>query len=65
MATSTLLENIRVNNPKVIEEYVDFREHSYNDQILFHEHSAVCDDENRIRQFMEKALSNIRKQKKQ
>ena len=58
MATSTILENIRVNNPKVIEEFVEFMENSVNEQTSENERSSVCDDPDKIRDFMDKALKS-------
>ena len=58
MATSTILENIRVNNPKVIEEFVNFKEKEASEQHPFHESSTVCTDSERMKAFIEKALKN-------
>ncbi len=41
MATSSIVERIRVNNPKVIEEYVAAMEASANTQIAFKEESLA------------------------
>ncbi|MBO6133449.1 MAG: hypothetical protein J6P05_03850 [Lachnospiraceae bacterium] len=59
MATSSIIENIRVNNPKVLEEYVDAMErigkdvHPRTDD----EKTGVIDDKVRIRAFMTKVLA--------
>ena len=59
MATSSIIENIRVNNPKVIEEFLKAMEESEKE---FHlptdaERSHVVSDPDRIREFMRKALN--------
>ena len=60
MATSSIIENIRVNNPQVLEEYVTAMEafakepvkHRSDDQ-----RSGVVTDSATIRRFAEKALA--------
>jgi len=61
MATSTLLENIRVNNPKAVECFVEFMEMSANAPLkpgTEEERSGVITDSERLRKFMEKAKQN-------
>lgn len=59
MATSSIIENIRVNNPKVLEEYVNAMEeraknvHPRTDA----EKSSVVTDRERTRRFMAKVLA--------
>ncbi len=59
MATSTIIENIRVNNPKVIEEFLKSREESAKSVHLptAMEKSHVNSDPEQMRDFMRKALS--------
>ncbi len=59
MATSSIIENIRVNNPKVLEEYVEAME---NNAKKYHprtedQKSGVVTDPERTRAFMEKFAS--------
>lgn len=59
MATSSIIENIRVNNPKVLEDYADFLEASLNEPLkprTEEQKSAVVTDPERIREFVEKFL---------
>lgn len=59
MATSSIIENIRVNNPKVLEEYADFLEASFNEPLkprTEEQKSAAVTDPERIRKFVEKFL---------
>ena len=59
MATSSILENIRVNNPKVIEEYVAAMEASAKKPIRKRtedQRSGAITDSVRIRKFATKAL---------
>lgn len=62
MATSSIIENIRVNNPKVLEAYVDAMEvrgktnHTRTDD----EKSGVVTDQERIKKFMSKVLIDLR-----
>lgn len=59
MATSSILENIHVNNPKAVEEFVRVMEGHAGDQIrprTEDQRSGVCSDPMRIRSFMDKAL---------
>ena len=59
MATSSIIENIRVNNPKVLEQYVDAMER--NMENTHHrtedEKSGVVTDKERIKKFMAKVLA--------
>ena len=59
MATSSIIENIRVNNPKVLEEYVDAMEdHATNHHPRTDdEKSGVVTDLERIKKFMAKVLA--------
>lgn len=58
MATSSITENIRVNNPKVIEEFLDAMEELEKNPHPKTEadKSHVVTDPERIKSFMEKAL---------
>ena len=59
MATSSILENIRVNNPKAVEEFVAAMESSANDTLrprTEEQRSSVVTDSARLRCFVEKAL---------
>ena len=61
MATSSLLEHIRVNNPKAVEEFVAAMEASAKAPIkprTDDERSGVVTDPERIRSFVTKALQN-------
>ena len=60
MATSSIIDNIRVNNPYFLEEYAKYLEEIENQP--FHprteaEKSSVNDDPEAIREFMQKALA--------
>ena len=60
MATSSIIENIRVNNPQVLEEYVAAMEASAEEpfqQRTEDQRSGVITDSARIRRFAEKALA--------
>jgi len=59
VATSSIIENIRVNNPKVLEEYVDAMEdHATNHHPRTDdEKSGVVTDPERIKKFMAKVLA--------
>lgn len=59
MATSSIIENIRVNNPKVLEEYVDaMDEHANNrNRRTDDEKSGVVTDPERTKKFMAKVLA--------
>ena len=62
MATSSLLEHIRVNNPKAVEEFVAAMEASAKDPLKPHtedQRSGVVSDPERLRSFMKRALQNI------
>ena len=65
MATSSILENIRVNNPKAVEEFVAAMEASAQKSIQEVEvkRSAVVTDPERLRNVVMKGLKN-RGQKK-
>lgn len=59
MATSSIIENIRVNNPRALEEYAEAMESSANN---FHprgdlEKSGVITDKEETEEFMRKALA--------
>lgn len=59
MATSSIIEDIRVNNPKVIEAYVEAMETSAQN---YHprtpdEQSSVVSDPERIKRFVQKCLA--------
>jgi hypothetical protein len=61
MATSSLLERIRVNNPKAVEEFVTAMELSAKKGTpprTDDQRSGVVTDSKRIRSFMAKALQN-------
>jgi hypothetical protein len=60
MATSSIIENIRVNNPKVLEEYVDAMEERAKNrhQRTEDEKSGVVTDRERTKVFMAKVLAN-------
>lgn len=61
MATSSILENIRVNNPKAVEEFVAAMEASAKkppQPRTDDQRSGVCSDPDRMRSFMAKALQN-------
>lgn len=58
MATSSILENIRVNNPNAIEQFVESME---NSKKTYHkrtddEKSAVITDPEQIQNFVKKCL---------
>jgi hypothetical protein len=59
MATSSIIENIRVNNPKVLEEYVDAMEERAKNrhQRTEDEKSGVVTDRERTKVFMAKVLA--------
>ena len=59
MATSSIIENIRVNNPKVLEEYVTTMEkHAENNHTRTeNERSGVVTDRERTRKFMAQVLA--------
>ena len=59
MATSSLLEHIRVNNPKAVEEFVAAMEASANEPLRQRsddERSSVVTDSERLKRFVSKAL---------
>ena len=59
MATSSIIENIRVNNPQLLEEYVASMEAAANSPLqprTEEERSGVVTDSARIRNFVKKAL---------
>lgn len=59
MATSSILENIRVNNPKAVEEFVAAMEASAKAPVqprTDDQRSGVCTDVKRMKSFMDKAL---------
>lgn len=59
MATSSIIENIRVNNPKVLEEYVDAMEERAKNrhQRTEDEKSGIVTDRERTKTFMAKVLA--------
>ena len=59
MAVSSIIENIRVNNPKVLEAYADaMEEHAKNrHQRTEDEKSGVVTDRERTKRFMAKVLA--------
>ena len=60
MATSSIIENIRVNNPKALEEYVAAMEASGKESIkprTEEQCSGAVTDSKRIRAFAQKALA--------
>lgn len=56
MATSSIIENIFVNNPKALEEYIDAMEEHANSNAprTEDERSGVVTDPERIKNFMVK-----------
>lgn len=59
MATSSIIENIRVNNPKALEEYVEFMEASAKEPVIprtDEQRSGVISDSSVIRKFATGAL---------
>ena len=61
MATSSLLEHIRVNNPKAVEEFVAAMEASAKEPLkprTEDQRSGVVNDPERLRSFMNRALQN-------
>ena len=59
MATSSIIENIRVNNPKALEEYIEFMEMSANEPVIprtDEQRSGVISDPSVIRKFAAGAL---------
>lgn len=61
MATSSLLEHIRVNNPKAVEEFVAAMNATAETPLkprTENECSCVITDKQRLRNFMKKALQN-------
>ena len=62
MATSSMLEHIRVNNPKAVEEFVGAMEASAKEPLkprTENQRSGVVSDPERLRSFMKRALQNI------
>ena len=59
MATSSIIDNIRVNNPRVLEEYVKALEESaeHYDPQKDERRSNVCTDPEITREFMKKSLA--------
>ena len=59
MATSSITETIRVNNPKLLEEYIDYMEKSLNDYRprTESEITGVVADKKRIQALAAKALA--------
>lgn len=59
MATSSIIEDIRVNNPKAIEDYVEAMETSAQDfrPRTPDEQSTVVSDPERIKNFVQRCLA--------
>ena len=59
VATSSIIENIRVNNPKALEEYIDAMEYFAKNhrQRSDNEKSGVITDSERTRNFVNKVLT--------
>lgn len=59
MATSSIIENIRVNNPKALEDYINHMEESSNNiyERTDDMRSGVVTDIDRMKSFMSKALA--------
>lgn len=60
MATSSIIENITVNNPRALEEYIDALETLAREPVKPRtdaERSGVCEDEEETLAFMRKALA--------
>ena len=62
MATSSILDNIEVNNPRVIEEFLDAMEKSANSprHRRAHSETAFLKDPDQIRDIMAKGILNQR-----
>lgn len=60
MATSSILENITVNNPRVIEEFLDAMEKSTDSPQTRRAHSETkfITDPNQIKEIMTKSIRN-------
>lgn len=61
MATSSIIENIRVNNPQVLEDYVDFLEAQAKEPIKREKHEKnyeLLTDPDRIMEIVRKNLEN-------
>lgn len=60
MATSSILENITVNNPRVIEEFLDAMEKSVNNSQTRRAHSETnfITDPKQIKEIMAKGIRN-------
>ena len=58
MATSSIIENIRVNNPRVLEEYVAAMEEAAKKTLSRsdNERSGVVTDPQEIKSFLQKAM---------
>jgi len=56
MATSSIIENIRVNNPQVLVEYLEAIKRWREEPISSTRHSHVVDDPERMDRFMKKFL---------
>lgn len=62
MATSSIIENITVNNPRALEEYIDAMETLAREPVKPRtdaERSGVCDDKEETLAFMRKALARL------
>ncbi len=60
MATSSIIEDIRVNNPMVLVEYVKAMENHAKEELkprTEEEKSGLCQDRDKMREFMKKALA--------
>lgn len=60
MATSSILDNIEVNNPRVIEEFLDAMEKSAERSIECDErpHARFLTDPDEIRNIVQKGIQN-------
>ncbi len=56
MATSSIIENIRINNPQVLVEYLEAIKR-WREEPIKEVHTNVVDDPERIKAFVEKALA--------
>lgn len=56
MATSSIIENIRVNNPQVLVEYLEAIKRWGEEPVSSERHSHVVDDPERMDRFMKKFL---------
>ncbi len=57
MATSSIIENIRIDNPKALEAYVEAMEYRVKKTEVKHTCSGVVSDPQKVKVFMDKALA--------